>query len=250
MTLKEEWNKRAKEDAFHYVSCFRKNWNDESFYAWGEIQTRIVIDKFFQAQNIDSSGWAVLEIGCGAGRMSRALASRFKRVLAYDVSDEYIRIAKEKNSHLRNVVFTVNDGLSFPEISNGSIDFVFSGWTMQHMPTQAVVLKNIAEIGRVLKDGGLYKVDPVIRAHSKTVEALIFQVVGSRITTFCAPLFGIDKLIATPTWRGARFAERELFAAFSSNGLTVNTLVEDDGLKSFHGKKTMRKWFYGKKTAV
>lgn len=250
MNLKEEWNKRAKEDAFRFVSCFRKDWNDESFYAWGEIQTHIVIDKFFQAQNIDPSGWAVLEIGCGAGRMSRALASRFKRVFAYDVSDEYVQIAREKNSHLQNVVFTVNDGTSFPEVSESSIDFVFSGWTMQHMPTQAVVLKNIAEIGRVLKDGGLYKVDPVLRAHSKTVETIISKIVGSRITKFCAPLFGIDKLVVTPTWRGARFTEKELFTAFSSNGLTVNTLVEDDGLESFQGKKTMRKWFYGKKTVI
>jgi SAM-dependent methyltransferase len=250
MNLKEEWNKRAKEDAFRYVSCFRKDWSDESFYAWGEIQTHIVIDKFFQTQNIDPSGWAVLEIGCGAGRMSRALSSRFKCVLAYDVSEKYIQIAREKNSHLKNVVFTVNDGTSFPEVSDGSIDFVFSGWTMQHMPTQAVVFKNIAEIGRVLKAGGLYKVDPVLRTHSKTVETIISKVVGSRIPKFWAPLFGIDKLVVTPTWRGARFAEEELFTAFSSNGLTVTTLVEDDGLESFQGKKTMRKWFYGKKTPI
>ena len=250
MNLKEEWNKRAKEDAFRYVSCFRKDWNDKSFYAWGEIQTRIVIDKFLKAQNIDPSGWAVLEIGCGAGRMSRALASRFKCVLAYDVSDEYIQIAREKNSHLRNVVFTVNDGMSFPEVDNGSIDFVFSGWTMQHMPTQAVVIKNIAEIGRVLKNDGLYKIDPVINAHSQIVETIISKAISSRMTRFCAPLIGIDKFVVTPTWRGARFAEEELFAVLSRNGLTVNTLVEDDGLKIFQGKKVMRKWFYGKKTAI
>ena len=250
MNLKEEWNKRAKEDAFRYVSYFRKDWNDEVFYTWGEIQTRIVIDKFFQTQNIDPSGWSALEIGCGAGRMSRALASRFKCVLAYDVSDEYIQIAREKNSHLKNVVFTVNDGASFPEVDNGSIDFVFSGWTMQHMPTKAIVTKNIAEIGRVLKNGGLYKIDPVTTAHPKIVEAIISKTVSSRITKFCAPLFGIDKLVVTPTWRGARFAEEDLFAVLSSNGLTVNTILEDDGLERFQGKKVVRKWFYGKKTGV
>jgi hypothetical protein len=38
----------------------------------------------------------------------------------------------------------VNDGVSFPEVGDGSVDFVFPGWTMQHMPTQAVVIKNIA----------------------------------------------------------------------------------------------------------
>jgi SAM-dependent methyltransferase len=250
MNLKEEWNKRAKEDAFHYVSCFRKDWNDESFYGWGEIQTQMVIDQFLKALNIDPSGWVVLEIGCGAGRMSRALASRFKFVFAYDVSDEYVRIAREKNSHLRNVVFTVNDGVSFPEVGDDSVDFVFSGWTMQHMPTQAVVIKNIAEIGRVLKNGGLYKIDPAISAHSKIVEAIISRAISSRITKFCAPLLRIDKFVVTPTWRGARFTEEELSGVLSRNGLTVNTLVEDDGLERFQGKKVMRKWFHGKKIQV
>ena len=247
MNLKDEWNKRAKEDAFRYVSCFRKSWNDESFYEWGEIQTQMVIDQFFKALNIDPSGWVVLEIGCGAGRMSRALASRFKFVFAYDVSDEYVRIAREKNSHLRNIVFNVNDGVSFPEVGDGSVDFAFSGWTMQHMPTQAIVIKNIAEIARVLKNAGLYKIDPAISAHSKIVETIISKVLSSKIPKFCAPLLGIDKFVVTPTWRGARFAEEEISSVLSRNGLTVNPLVEDDGLERFQGKKEMRKWFYGKK---
>jgi ubiquinone/menaquinone biosynthesis C-methylase UbiE len=247
MNMKEEWNKRAKEDAFHYVSSFRKEWDDETFYEWGEIQTQRVIDEFLKALNIDPSELVVLEIGCGAGRMSRALASRVKRVFAYDVSEEYILVAKEKNSHLNNVIFAVNDGVSFPEINNESIDFVFSGWTMQHMPTRETVIKNIKEIGRVLRNGGLYKIDPVVRTHPKSVETLISKAVDSRIVGLFAPLFRMDKLVLSSTWRGARFDEKEMYEILSRNGLTVNTIVENDGLESFHGKKAMRKWFYGKK---
>jgi SAM-dependent methyltransferase len=247
MNMKEEWNKRAREDAYHYVSCFRKEWDDESFYEWGEIQTQTVIDKFFEANNIDPTAFVVLEIGCGAGRISRALASRFKLVFAYDISDEYIRIAKEKNNHLKNVIFTVNNGVSFPEVGDGSIDFVFSGWTMQHMPTKDVVVKNIGEIARVLKNGGLYKIDPAVSAHSGLVETVISKAVSSRVVRFCASLLGMDELVVTPTWRGARFAEREISEVLFRNGLTVKTVVEDDGLERFHGKKVMRKWFYGKK---
>ena len=57
------------------------------------------------------------------------------------MADRYIQIAKKKNSHLQNVVFHLNDGLSFPEIYDESIDFCFSGWTMRHMPTKEVVIK-------------------------------------------------------------------------------------------------------------
>jgi hypothetical protein len=79
------------------------------------------------------------------------------------------------------------------------------------------------------------------------VETVISKAISSKITKFCSPLFGMDKFVVTPTWRGARFAEEELCAVLSRNGLTVNTLVEDDGLERFQGKKVMRKWFYGKK---
>jgi ubiquinone/menaquinone biosynthesis C-methylase UbiE len=247
MNMKEEWNKRAKEDAYHYVSSFRKEWDDESFYEWGEIQTQRVIDKFLKAHNIDPSELVVLEIGCGAGRMSRALTSRVKLVFTYDVSEEYIRIAKEKNKQLNNVMFTVNDGVSFPEINDESIDFVFSGWTMQHMPTKEIVIKNIGEIARVLRNGGLYKIDLIVGTHSKSVERLISKAVDSRAVRLGALLFRIDKLVLTSTWRGARFNEKEMFEILSQNGLTINTIFEDDGLESYHGKKVMRKWFYGKK---
>jgi ubiquinone/menaquinone biosynthesis C-methylase UbiE len=248
MSMKEEWNKCAKEDAFHYVSSFREEWDDKSFYEWGEIQSQRVIDTFLKARNVEPAALVVLEIGCGAGRMSRALASRVKQVFAYDVSEEYVRIAKEKNSHLDNVTFTVNDGVSFPEIDNESIDFVFSGWTMQHMPTKDIVIKNISEIARVLRKGGSYKIDPVIITHSKSVETLISKAVGSRTVGLCARLLGMDKLVLTTTWRGVRFHEEEMYEILSRNSLTVNTLVEDDGLEHFHGKKAMRKWFCGKKT--
>jgi ubiquinone/menaquinone biosynthesis C-methylase UbiE len=245
--MKEDWNKRAKEDALFYVSSFRKDWDDNLFYQWGEIQTQRVIDDFLKTFNVDPSELVILEIGCGAGRMSRALASRFKLVFAYDVSEEYILIAEEKNRHFNNIVFTVNDGSSFPEINDESIDFVFSGWTMQHMPTKNTVIKNIREISRVLRNGGLYKIDPVVIARSKSVETLISKVVGSRIIKLCAPLLRIDQLVINSTWHGARFEQKEICEILSRNNLSVNIIIEDDGLERFYGKKEMRKWFYGKK---
>jgi len=242
MNMKKEWDQRALKNAYHFVSTFREEWDDESFFRWGEVQTQAVIDKFFKDLKIDPSDFIVLEIGCGAGRMSRALASRFKLVYAYDVSDRYIQIAKKKNSHLQNVVFHSNDGLSFPEIYDESIDFCFSGWTMQHMPTKEVLIKNIEEMSRVLKNGGLYKIDPPIGARSKFKEMII-----PKMVRFVPPLIGHYKLELTPTYRGVRFTEKEISAILSRNNLSVNTLVEDDRSERFYGKRIMKKWFYGRK---
>jgi 2-polyprenyl-3-methyl-5-hydroxy-6-metoxy-1,4-benzoquinol methylase len=246
VSLKEEWNRRAEKNAFHYVSAFKKDWDEESFYRWGEIQTRLVIDKFFESLGVDPSGLTALEIGCGAGRMSRALASRFKTVFAYDFSEEYVSIAKKNNSHLTNVTFAVNDGVSFPEIENESFDFVFSGWTMQHMPTKAVVIKNIEELARVLRKNGVYKIDPATIS-SRTKEKIISKIAKSKTARIIAPVFGVDRLFLGPTWRGARFEEKELLSVLFRNKLSAKTLLETDGVELYYGKKVMRKWFYGEK---
>lgn len=250
VNMKEDWDKRARSDPFYYVSSFSKKWDDESFYKWGEIQTQIVVDRFFQGLNVDTSGLMMLEIGCGAGRMTRALSSRFRQVFAYDVSQEYVRLAREKNSHLRNVVFAVNDGLSFPEIDDKSIDFVFSGWTMQHMPTKEIIIKNIAEMARVLKPGGFYKIDPLLTGHGSFVETVVNGLLSSKVFRFFAFHLGMDRMVLTPTWRGARFTEKEISEVLSRNILTVNSSLETDGWEHFHGKKVRRKWFYGKKRDI
>jgi len=162
-------------------------------------------------------------------------------VYAYDVSDRYIQIAKKKNSHLQNVVFRSNDGLSFPEIADESIDFCFSGWTMRHMPTKEVVIKNIEDMSRVLKNGGLYKIDPPIG----TARGRII----SKMVNFVLPLLDRHnyKLKLTPTYRGTLFTEKEISTILLNCNLSVNSVTEDDGFKSFSGRESTNKWFYGKK---
>jgi SAM-dependent methyltransferase len=246
--MKEEWNRRAKESPFYYVASFSRDWSDESFYEWGEIQTQIIVDEFFKNLHVDTSDLVMLEIGCGAGRMTRALASRFRQVFAYDVSEEYVRVAKEKNAYLKNVVFAINDGASFPNIGDNSLDFVFSGWTMQHMPSKEVIIKNIEEMARMLKPEGFYKIDPRVAEHSQAVENIVSRLVHSTTIRSLAALFGLDKMVVSPTWRGARFREREIRDTLIGNGLSVHVTLENDGLDKIGGKTVLRRWFHGKKS--
>lgn len=148
------------------------------------------------------------------------------------------------------MVFAVNDGLSFPEIDDKSIDFVFSGWTMQHMPTKEVVIKNITEMARVLKPEGFYKIDPLLARHRSSIETVVTSVVSSKVVRFFAPYLGMNRIVLTPTWRGVRFTEKEISRVLSTNVLSVNSSLETDGWEHFHEKKVVRKWFYGKKRDI
>lgn len=56
---------------------------------------------------------AALEIGCGMGDFTRALAPRCASVLALDLSPEMIRIARERSAALPHVDFRVADAESW-----------------------------------------------------------------------------------------------------------------------------------------
>ena len=96
----------------------------------------------------------VVEIGCGAGRQTRAIASRAKSVQAVDVSGEMLAVAEELNPDLRNVAWVLGDGTSLAGIADQSADVCLSYVVFQHIPDPAVTLGYVRDIGRVLRPGG------------------------------------------------------------------------------------------------
>ena len=51
-----------------------------------------------------------LEVGCGSGAFARLLATRAEQVLALDVSQQMIRLAKERSLQYTNIEFHMADG--------------------------------------------------------------------------------------------------------------------------------------------
>jgi SAM-dependent methyltransferase len=100
-----------------------------------------------------SYGLAV-EIGAGLGRVCRALAARFERVVGVDVSPEMVARAREMVSDDR-ITFELNDGVTLP-VPDGHADLVVSFTVFQHIPKLSVIRGYIREAGRVLRPGGLF----------------------------------------------------------------------------------------------
>ena len=99
----------------------------------------------------------VLEIGCGAGRMTEFFAKDFKEVHGLDISGELVDYAKHRLYSLDNVSFAVNDGKSIP-YGNGYFDLIFSYLVLQHIPEVDIVQDYFKDIKRTLKPGGLAKI--------------------------------------------------------------------------------------------
>ena len=95
--MRRDWNRRARENARHYVVTGQHQWTDEEFFQSGQItlEEEILNDLPNVCQGRDPKDMRVLEIGCGAGRVTRAFAGFFGEVYAVDISREMVRQARE-----------------------------------------------------------------------------------------------------------------------------------------------------------
>ena len=160
--MQADWDARAKENARYYVQTAQENWSDDDFFASGEktVSEQILNDMINICQGKEPREMRVLEIGCGAGRVTRALANVFGEVHAIDVSGEMIRqAASALASHPHAHVYQ-NNGMDLaviPETLTGAFDFAFSSIVFQHIPSREVIESYVREVQRLLRPGALFK---------------------------------------------------------------------------------------------
>ncbi len=157
--MRDDWDARARENARYYVATERREWSDEEFFASGEEEVRnhILTDMINICRGKDPKRMTVLEIGCGAGRVTRALAGVFGQVVAVDISGEMVRQAREVVAHLPNVRIEQNNGRDLGVLGNVRFDFAFSSIVFQHIPSREVIENYIHEVHRLLRYGALFK---------------------------------------------------------------------------------------------
>ena len=189
--MRKDWEIRARENAPFYI-CTTAAESPEAFAASGE--------KDLSEQVIDglpvSRSWRVLEIGCGIGRLAKPLSARVERVVGVDLSEEMIRRGREYCADRPNVELHRTDG-SLGFLEDGSFDFVFSHIVFQHVPRKAYVERYLRDANRLLKPGGILRV----------------QVDGRSRQFF--------RRWVADSWSGVVFSERDLKRRLERVGLRV-----------------------------
>jgi SAM-dependent methyltransferase len=158
--MQQDWDARALENARYYVATGRADWNDEDFFASGEraVADDVLTDMTNICQGQDPKHMRVLEIGCGAGRITRALSNVFGEVHAVDVSGEMVRLARAALADRPNVSIYQNNGEDLTTIPSGvRFDFAYSTIVFQHIPSREVIETYVREAGRLLRPGALFK---------------------------------------------------------------------------------------------
>ena len=101
--MRRDWDERARENARYYVVTGQEKWSDEDFRQSGRVtlEEEILNDLTNVCQGKDPKEMTVLEIGCGAGRVTRAFAEYFGEVYAVDISREMVRQARRGRPRAR-----------------------------------------------------------------------------------------------------------------------------------------------------
>lgn len=182
--MRADWDARAIENARHYVATAKTDWGEEEFFASGEqaVAEDIASDLENVCQGKQPKDMRVLEIGCGAGRVTRALAGMFGEVHAVDVSGEMVERARSALAGKHNAFLYQNNGCDLTALPQLEFDFAYSNIVFQHIPSRPVIESYVREVHRLLRPGALFK----------------YQVQGVQ-----------GNHSAFDTWLGASFSERQ-----------------------------------------
>jgi len=149
--MQREWEQRAQSDAFGYIGRGYAE-SDDLFWASGETDlTQLILCDMEVPPEA-----AVLEIGCGVGRLVRPLATRVSHATGVDIAPGMISRGRELLADLPNVHLHVTDG-SLECIETHSLDLIFSFVVFQHIPSKQAIIRYIREAARTLKPGGIFK---------------------------------------------------------------------------------------------
>jgi ubiquinone/menaquinone biosynthesis C-methylase UbiE len=186
--MQRDWDERARENARYYVNTERQDWNDDDFFRSGErtVAEEILTDMINICQAKEPGQMRVLEIGCGAGRVTRALAGYFGEVYGVDISGEMVRQATLALADRPHARVLQNNGKDLSVVGDLVFDFAFSSIVFQHIPSRDIIENYVREVHRVLRPGGLFK----------------FQVQGDA-TLHTAP---------DDTWLGVPFSDAQVVA--------------------------------------
>lgn len=99
-------------------------------------------------------GGTVVEIGCGMGRMSAALAEHFDRVVGLDIAPRMVEEAKRRNSNPRVEFHLIEGGAIRPE-SVAECDAILSYEVLYYLPPEDLA-RYIRDAAGLLKSGGRF----------------------------------------------------------------------------------------------
>jgi ubiquinone/menaquinone biosynthesis C-methylase UbiE len=154
--VRRDWVRLGEEDPLWavYVAADKRGgrWDPEQFLETGRADVAASV-AWLTEQGAGPRWDRVLDFGCGAGRLSQALAEHADEVVGVDVSPPMLEVARKLDATGR-CTFVLNERQDLTQFEDSSFDLVYSELVLQHLPATAIDAY-LTEFLRVLRPGGV-----------------------------------------------------------------------------------------------
>jgi ubiquinone/menaquinone biosynthesis C-methylase UbiE len=155
--VRRDWTRLGEEDPLWAVSVAPDKrggrWDAEEFLETGRAEitaAREWLDRLGLPTHWDR----VLDFGCGAGRLSQALAEHAGAVTGVDVSPPMLEQARRLDRTGGRCEFVLNDSTDLARFPDRHFDLIYSALVLQHLPA-GVIEGYLKEFARVLRPDGV-----------------------------------------------------------------------------------------------
>jgi len=155
--LRRHWDEYGRSDPLWAILTAPdkkgNRWSIDEFLQTGRDEIAALV-AYLDGLGLCATRRRALDFGCGAGRLSHALASHFERVIGVDIAPSMIDVARKLHVGIPGLEFQVNASDRLDSIESASIDLVYTRLVLQHMPAR-YVRAYLAEFVRVLSPVGV-----------------------------------------------------------------------------------------------
>ncbi len=130
-----------------YWSKFANTFNEDQNYIVGSAVQQALKERLSSESDLGE----LIEFGCGAGFFTKDIAANASHVMATDLSDEMLAIARTQLKNLKNVTVEKSD-CEKPDFPDGKFNSVFMANLVHVIENPLLALQ---ESFRILKNGGL-----------------------------------------------------------------------------------------------
>jgi SAM-dependent methyltransferase len=147
------WDEKARENPYWYVSSagpYEGRDLDEFWASGPKIWNDLKAASSYRPTPSD----VLVEVGCGVGRLTRAIAPEVGKAFAFDLSEEMLAIARNSVT-AANASFHRAATPALAEIADSSVAAFVAYCVFQHLPSLDVLRAYLNTATRVLKPGGM-----------------------------------------------------------------------------------------------
>jgi len=154
--VRRDWTRLGERDPLWAV-CVAPGkrsggWDEAEFLATGRAEVDAAV-AWLDSLGLGRHWDRVLDFGCGAGRLTQALARHAGEVTGVDISPGMLAAAQRLNAP-PNCRFVLNDAPDLRQFADGSVDLVYTALVLQHLP-RPLVATYLGEFLRVLRPSGV-----------------------------------------------------------------------------------------------